>query len=82
MGLGGSGQTNVAEDEWDVEKKRILDQLNREAIMDEAFLEPETVEDQQAQMKKCESFSRSVFTKIIKPFIKDHLAPIIQELVD
>lgn len=33
-------------------------------------------------MTKCESFSRTIFTKVIKIFIKDHLVPLIKELVE
>ena len=33
-------------------------------------------------MRKCEGFSRSIFTKVIKTFIKDHLVVLIKELVE
>ena len=56
--------------------------MNREATFVEELLEPETLEDQEEQMQKCESFSRSIFTKVIKSFIKDHLVPIVKQLVE
>ena len=56
--------------------------MNREASMVEELLEPATLEDQQKQMLECESFSRDIFTKVIKSFIKDHLVPIVKDLVE
>ena len=44
MGMPFGGQ--AAEDEWEVEKRRILDQMNREAAIVEEMLEPESLEDQ------------------------------------
>ena len=56
--------------------------MNREANTIEELLEPATLEDQQMQMQKCESFSRDIFTKVITRFIKDHLVPIVRDLVE
>ena len=53
--------------------------MNREAAFVDEQLEPATLEDQQMQMQKCESFSRSIFTKVIKTFIKDHLVKMVKE---
>lgn len=56
--------------------------MNREAIFIEEQLKPETLQDQQMQMQKCESFSREIFTKVIKIFIKDHFTKIVRDLVE
>jgi hypothetical protein len=52
--------------------------MNRDANDIENALQPKTIQDQQIQMQKCESFSREVFTKVIKVFITEKLIPKIR----
>ena len=56
--------------------------MNRESIELEKQLTPKTEEENQAQMLECESFSRNIFTKIVKTFIKDQLLPKIKQIIE
>ena len=56
--------------------------MNRESNFEKEVLRPKNQQDQQIQMQKCESFSREVFTKVVKTFIKDKLQPKISRIVN
>ena len=56
--------------------------MNRQSIEIERILQPNSQDDQNIQMQKCEAFSRNIVTKILKPFIEQQLIPKITEIVD
>lgn len=55
--------------------------MNRFYSASQERILPESEEESQVQMQKCESFSREVFTKVIKPFILELLCPRIERIV-
>lgn len=65
-------------DDWESQKKQILENMNRDSITIEAALKPKCLQDQTIQMQKCESFSRDVFTRVLKTFLSEKLLPKIR----
>jgi hypothetical protein len=55
--------------------------MNRDSNDIERALQPKSVQDQSIQMQKCESFSREVFTRVIKVFMTEKLIPKIRHHV-
>ena len=62
---------------WEMEKQKLLQQMNYQHIEVERLLQPQTQDEHQNQLLTCERFSVQVFSKIIKPFIQSHLVPLI-----
>lgn len=67
--------------EWDAQLNQILSSMNFESKQIEELLKPKSQEDQTKQMQKCESFSREVFTNVIRTLLFEHIYPLIQTKV-
>lgn len=67
--------------DWDASKRSLLQQMNRYYSASQALILPDSEEESQVQMQKCESFTRDVFTKVIKPLILEVLCPKIERIV-
>ena len=74
------GSSDVLAD-WERDKKVIVDQMNSKYNSNEKSLMPQTQEELQVQMQACESFSREVFTSIVKSLVQDKLYPKIKTVV-
>ena len=55
--------------------------MNFESKQIEELLKPKSQEDQTKQMQKCETFSREVFTNVIRTLLFEHIYPLIETKV-
>lgn len=60
---------------------QILASMNFESKQIEELLKPKSQEDQTKQMQKCETFSREVFTNVIRTLLFEHIYPLIETKV-
>jgi hypothetical protein len=60
----------------------IVENMNRLYTMNQSVLAPQSEQDQEIQMQKCEAFSREVLQNVVKVFIAEKLCPKIQEVVE
>jgi hypothetical protein len=67
--------------EWEAQLNQILASMNFESKQIEELLKPKSQEDQTKQMQKCETFSREVFTNVIRTLLFEHIYPLIETKV-